>query len=147
MPEHLLLKKRLWQRCFPVHFANFLRTPRSSDQRCSLKKGVIRNFTKLTGKHLCQSLFFYKVVGLRPAILLKKRHWPKCFSVKFVKFLRTPLLQNTSGRLLLREDIVLIILWYNIKCGIMAKLKICHLFCHCIGFNTLSSSKRKKNKK
>ena len=28
------------------------------------KKGVLRNFAKLTGKHLCQSLFFNKVAGL-----------------------------------------------------------------------------------
>ena len=33
---------------------------RSSHQRCSMKKGVLRNFTKFTGKHLCQSLFFNK---------------------------------------------------------------------------------------
>ena len=31
------------------------------------KKGVLRNFTKLTGKHLCQSFFFDKVAGLRRA--------------------------------------------------------------------------------
>ena len=37
------------------------------------KKGVFRNFTKFTGKHLCQSLFFNKVAGLRAATLLKKR--------------------------------------------------------------------------
>ena len=37
------------------------------------KKGVLKNFTKFTGKHLCQSLFFNKVAGLRPATLLKKR--------------------------------------------------------------------------
>ena len=30
------------------------------------KKGVLRNLTKFTGKHLCQSLFFNKVAGLRP---------------------------------------------------------------------------------
>ena len=30
---------------------------RSSHQRCSMKKSVLRNFTKFTGKHLCQSLF------------------------------------------------------------------------------------------
>ena len=53
------------------------------------KKGVLRNFRKLTGKHLCQGLFFNKVVSLRPATLLKKRLWQKCFSVNFVKFLRT----------------------------------------------------------
>ena len=28
-----------------------------------MKKGVLRNFTKFTGKHLCQSLFFNKVAG------------------------------------------------------------------------------------
>ena len=27
------------------------------------KKGVLRNFTKFTGKHLCQSLFFNSVAG------------------------------------------------------------------------------------
>ena len=61
------------------------------------KKGVLRNFT---GKHLCRSLFFNKVAGLRPANLLKKRLWHRCFPVNFVKFLLTPILQNTSGRLL-----------------------------------------------
>ena len=50
-------------------------------QRCSMKKDVLGNFTKFTGKHLCQSLFFSKVAGL--------------------KFLRTSFLQNNSGRLLL----------------------------------------------
>ena len=30
---------------------------RSSHQRCYIKKGVLRNFTKFTGKQLCQSLF------------------------------------------------------------------------------------------
>ena len=79
------------------------------------KRGVLRNFTKFTGKHLCQSLFFNKVAGkhlcqslffnivagLRPATLLKKRPWHRYFPVNFVKFLRTPLLQNTSERLLL----------------------------------------------
>ena len=29
------------------------------------KKGVLRNFSKFTGKHLCLSLFFNKVAGLR----------------------------------------------------------------------------------
>ena len=29
--------------------------------RCSVKKGVLRNFTKLTRKHPCQSFFFNKV--------------------------------------------------------------------------------------
>ena len=54
---------------------------RSSHRRCSVRKGVLRNFVKFTGKHLCQSLFFDKVVGLRPATLLKKRLWHRCFPV------------------------------------------------------------------
>ena len=39
----------------------FTMSIRSSNQR--LKKGVLRNFAKFTGKHLCQSLFFNKVAG------------------------------------------------------------------------------------
>ena len=58
------------------------------------KKGVRRNFTKFTGKRLCQSLFFNKVAGLRHG----------CFPVNFGKFLRTSFLQNTSGELLLNND-------------------------------------------
>ena len=34
---------------------------RSSHQRCSMKKGILKNFTKFTGEHLCQSFFFNKV--------------------------------------------------------------------------------------
>ena len=45
---------------------------RSSRPEVFCKKGVLRNFTKSTGKHLCQRLFFNKVAGLN-----------------FVKFLRT----------------------------------------------------------
>ena len=80
---------------------------RSSYQRCSVRKRVLRNFTKFTAKHLCQSLFLNKVAGL--SLLLNKvtgtspaTFWHRCFPVNFVKFLRTPFLQNTSGRLLLK---------------------------------------------
>ena len=31
------------------------------------KKGVLKNFAKFTGKHLCHSLFLNKVAGLRTA--------------------------------------------------------------------------------
>ena len=50
-------------------------------QKPAPEPSVLRNFAKSTGKHLCQSLFFNKVAGLR------------------LKFKRTPFLQNTSGRL------------------------------------------------
>ena len=74
---------------------------RSNHQRCSIEIGVLKTSTKFTGKHQCQSLFFNKVAGLRSVTLLKKRLWHKCLPVNFVKFLRTPFLQNTSGWLLL----------------------------------------------
>ena len=66
---------------------------RSSYRRCSVKKGVFRNFAKFTGKHLCQRLFFSK--------FLKTSLWHRCFSVNFAKLLRIPFLQNTSEWLLL----------------------------------------------
>ena len=46
---------------------------RSSHQRCSIRKGVLRNYAKFTRKQLYQGLFFNKFTGLRPPILLKKR--------------------------------------------------------------------------
>ena len=55
------------------------------------KKGVLRNFAKFTGIHLCQRLFFNKVAGLRPETLLKKSLWHRCFPVNIAKFLKTPI--------------------------------------------------------
>ena len=78
-----------------------------------MKKGIryfaklgLRYFAKFTGKQLCQSFFFNKVAGLRPATLLKKRLWHRYFPVNLDKFLGTPFLQNTSGRIHLK--------WVNI---------------------------------
>ena len=45
---------------------------RSSRPEMFYKKGVLRNFTKFPGKHLCRSLFLNKVAGLTPGTLLKK---------------------------------------------------------------------------
>ena len=44
------------------------------------KKRVLKYFAKFAGKHLCQSLFFNKVVGLQA--------WYRSFPVNFVKFLK-----------------------------------------------------------
>ena len=62
---------------------------RSSYQRCSVRIAVLKNFAKFTGKRLYQSLLFDKVADLRPATLLEKRFWRKCFPVNFEKFLIT----------------------------------------------------------
>ena len=75
-------------------------------QRCSVKKGVLRNFTKFTGKYLCQSFFLNKVAGLRLATLLKKKFWHWYFPVNFEKFLGTPFLTEHLWWLLLANGIV-----------------------------------------
>ena len=67
------------------------------------EKGVLRNFTKFTGKHLCQNLVLNKVAGLKSATLFKKRFWHRCFPVNFVKFLRTPFCTEHLWWLLLKR--------------------------------------------
>ena len=84
-----------------LNFENFFRIYflyRGSHQRCSMKKGVLENFTKFARRHLAR-VSFNKVAGLRPSTLLKKRLWHRSFPMNFMKFLRTLFLQNTSGRL------------------------------------------------
>ena len=78
-------------------FTNSVCTYRSTRPEVFCKKGILRNFVKLTGKHLCQSLFFNKVTGLKSATLLKKWVWYRYFPVNFMKFwehifYRTPLM-------------------------------------------------------
>ena len=60
-------------------------------------KGVLEKFAKFSGKHLCQSLFLNKIAGLRPATLLKKKLWHRCFPVKFAKFPRKPFHRTPLG--------------------------------------------------
>ena len=69
-------------------------TQKAVVQRCSVRKGVLIHFTKLTGKYLCQGQFFNKVAGLRHATLFKKRLWYRCFPVNFAKFLGTTFLKE-----------------------------------------------------
>ena len=59
----------------------------SSRQEVFCEKGVLRNFTKFAGKHLCQSLFFNKVAGLRPQVcnFIKRETLAQMFSCEFRK--------------------------------------------------------------
>ena len=67
---------------------HIVRMFKSSNPEVLFQKSVLKNFAKFIGKHLYQSFFFNKVAGLRPATLLKKRSWHKCFPVDFATFLR-----------------------------------------------------------
>ena len=58
------------------------------------KKGVLKNFANFTGKHLCWSLFFNKVANPQAPTQM-------C-SCEISKILRTPILKNICGRLLIK---------------------------------------------
>ena len=45
-----------------------------------MKKGVLRNFAKFTGKHLRQGLFFDKVAGSQACNFIKKETLAQVFS-------------------------------------------------------------------
>ena len=80
-------KKWEWKtkssRCY-----NNLVTVRSSRPELFCEKGVLKSFTKFTGKHLCQSVFFFiKVEGLRLANLLKKT-LAQLFSCEFCEIFK-----------------------------------------------------------
>ena len=114
------MKVHLKERDPPATSSNHLKLllPRESNKenlllseavarRYSVKK-VLRNFAKITGKHLCQSLFFNKVAGLRLAALLKKRLLRSRFHVIFAKFLRVPFFTEHLRWLLLHFMKILI---------------------------------------
>ena len=54
----------------------------SSHRRCSVKKGVLRSFTKFAGKYVCQGLFLIKVQALACNII-KNQTLAKVFSCEF----------------------------------------------------------------
>ena len=78
-----------------------LRRFRSSHRKYSVKKGALRNFAKLTGKDLCQSLLFNKVAGLWPVTLLKKVTLAQAFLCEFCEIFKntfsTEHLQTTAS--------------------------------------------------
>ena len=89
------------------------------------EESLIRNFAKFEGKHLCESLFFNKVVGLSPATLLKVT-LAQVFSCEFYK---TPFLQNSSWQLflqlVLRHLLTMVNHHYNVKVN---ENKICFMY-------------------
>ena len=53
-----------------------LKSHRSSRPEVLCERGVLENFAKFTGKHLCQSLFFNKVRGLVPSGVISNNRFP-----------------------------------------------------------------------
>ena len=74
---------------------------RSSHQRGSVKK-VFLEISQNSQENTCARVSFLIKLQNKPVTLLKKKRlWHRNFLMNFVKFLRTPFLQNTSARLLL----------------------------------------------
>ena len=71
--------KILTKNIYKNYLCSFTTHCRSSRRKVFCEKRVFRNFAKLTGTFLCQSVFFNKGAGLR------------CFPVNFVKFFTEPL--------------------------------------------------------
>ena len=85
------------------YFLNFflegcfkLLTIRSSCPEVFSTKGVLRYFAKFTGKHLCESFFFNKVAGLRPAKFIEKEILAQVFSCKFCEISKNTFFHRTS---------------------------------------------------
>ena len=91
------LPLQFWDRL--SHDAIVSHQDRSSHQRCSVKKGVLRNFAKFTGKHLCQRLFFNKVAGDSSS----KHPITWCF----IAFVVAPEIERT--------ETTAFILWFNLQ--------------------------------
>ena len=80
-----------------IHIKNYLlKQFRSSYRRCSIRKGVLRNFAKFKGKYLCQSLFFKKVAGLRPELSL-------CHIIKIFTCDKCVFFQSECGKIWTRK--------------------------------------------
>ena len=86
--------------CLQHSFHLFMSDTQNQPPEVYCKKGVLRNFSKLTGKYLCQEVWNF----------IKKETLVQVFS----KFLRTPFLQCTSRRMLLYTIINFLLLYHVI---------------------------------
>ena len=82
-----LFSIHFWIVCVIYFFPWSLETSERSSRQRSSVKNVLKRFTKLAGKYLCRS---------RPETLLRKSLRLRYFPVIFMKFFRTPFLQNIS---------------------------------------------------
>ena len=84
--------------CVKVIFVKF----RNSHRRCSIKKGVFKNFSKFTGKHLCQSLFFNEVFLIKNQVQMFSCEF--CQISKYI-FFTEHLLTTAPGGLVVKHEI------------------------------------------
>ena len=76
---------------------------RSNHRRCSIKKDVLKKFSKPAGKQLRWSLFIKKIASLRPETLFKIRLRHSCFPLHLAEFLRATFFIEHLRWLLLKQ--------------------------------------------
>ena len=79
-----------------------------SHRRCYVEKGELKTSSNFTGEHPCRSFFLIKLLVLGLQIYYRERPQHICFTVKFAKLLRTPILKNICERLPLYCQVLLI---------------------------------------
>ena len=83
---------------------------RSSHWRCSARKSVLRNFAKLTGNHLWQSLFFNKVA-----------FWGYCFWFSSCLLLKIFCLSHLNRKMKWKKGNT----WWTSNIYFFARVSIC----------------------
>ena len=111
-----------------IYLAGIALIFRSSLLEVFCKKCVLKMLAKFKVKHFCQSIFFNKVAGLKPATLWKKRLWHRSFPANFAKFLRTPFFKEHFRWLVLSfsfccvviNNISIIAVWHHIDTVVLS---------------------------
>ena len=85
---------------FMMKLRNFYLSIINSHRRCSVRKGILRNFSKFTGKLLCQSLFFNNVARTPKNTFFTEHMWATASKVlKYLyKIFEKKLIKIRSGR-------------------------------------------------
>ena len=81
---------------------------RSSHWRCSVKK-MFLEILQNSQENICARVSF--LIKLQACNFIKKQALVQVFPVNFAKFLRTPFLQNTSWRVLLKLCLSVVPTW------------------------------------
>ena len=94
----IMTKKQMYFLKFNLALCNTAKfckrcSPQCGHQRCSMKKCVLRNFAKFTGKHCARRLFFNKVAGLRPQAcnFIEKEALAQVFACEFYEISKSNL--------------------------------------------------------
>ena len=63
---------------------------RTIHQRCTIKKGFLKKISQNSQENTSDRVSFLIKLQALACIFIKSRRWDRCFTVNFVKFLRTP---------------------------------------------------------